>query len=124
MSEEIIIEPIKVQVTIYLGFDDESDKALQTAWNVAKKLLEQKNIWVEIIPVHIWLTDPIGLEIPDLPKILVNGRTAFIGRAPSEEELIDYIMDRLGETPPPRQEGIVFAATYYTGFFEGAAMVG
>ena len=123
MSEEIIIEPIKVQVTIYLGFDDESDKALQTAWNVAKKLLEQKNIWVEIIPVHIWLTDPIGLEIPDLPKILINGRTAFIGRAPSEEELIDYIMDRLGETTPPRQEGIVFAATYYTGFFEGAAMV-
>ncbi len=123
MSEEIIIEPIKVQVTIYLGFDDESDKALQTAWNVAKKLLEQKNIWVEIIPVHIWLTDPIGLEIPDLPKILVNGRTAFIGRAPSEEELIDYIMDRLGETPPPRQEDSVFAATYYTNFFEGVAMV-
>jgi len=124
MSEEIIVEPVKVQVTIYLGFDDESDKALQVAWSVAKKLLEHRNIWVEIIPVHIWLTDPIGLEIPDLPKILVNGRTAFIGRAPSEEELIDYIMDRLGETPPTRQEGVVFAAIYHTGFFEGAVMVG
>ena len=53
MSEEIIVEPVKVQVTIYLGFDDESDKALQVAWSVAKKLLEHKNIWVEIIPVHI-----------------------------------------------------------------------
>ncbi len=86
----------RVQVRLYLDFSDESEKALRIAWEVAEELFE-KNIWVEIEPIHYWLNNPIDSEIYDFPKIMINGKLMFIGRAPSKQELIDAIMDRVGK---------------------------
>lgn len=117
------IEPVRVQVTLMLGFDDESEKALQIAWNVAQELLEQ-NIWVEIIPVHLWLTDVMSIELPDLPKIIINGKTMFIGRAPRKQELIDAILDRIDKPYIGKNEGLVTAARIFEpGFLSGALVI-
>lgn len=85
----------KVEIKLTLGFDEESDKALKIAWNVAQKILEEYGVWVEIIPVHIWHHDPLGLEVPDLPIVEVNGRVVSIGRSPSENELEDIVLTRI-----------------------------
>lgn len=117
------IEPVKVQVTLILGFDDESEKALQTAWNVAQELLEQ-DIWVEIIPIHLWLTDVTGIELPDLPRIVINGKTMFVGRAPSRQELIDAILDRINKPYIGRNEGLITAMRIFEpGFLSGAVVI-
>lgn len=95
-NEGDIFENInKVQLIIYLDFSSESDKALQTAWRVANDLLEE-GVWVEIEPVHMWLNDPLESSV-DLPKIYINGKLMFIGRAPSYTELKDAILDRIGK---------------------------
>ncbi len=86
----------KVQIIIYLDFSEDSEKALETAWSVAEELLDH-HIWVEIEPVHLWISDPLGAEALDLPKIVINGKTMFIGRAPSRGELREAILDRLGK---------------------------
>lgn len=85
----------KVQLIIYVDFGNESEKALQTAWRVADDLFE-RNIWVEVEPIHIWLSDPLENSI-DLPKIYINGKLMFIGRAPSYTELREAILDRIGK---------------------------
>ncbi|MET1160427.1 MAG: hypothetical protein ABWW65_05645 [Thermoprotei archaeon] len=88
----------KVQVRIYVDFSRESDEAIRTALSVAEELLD-KNIWVEVEPIHVWIHDPLTLDNLDLPKIEINGKTMFIGRAPSREELVTAIFDRLGKPP-------------------------
>ncbi|NAZ27617.1 MAG: hypothetical protein GU348_05695 [Thermogladius sp.] len=94
---------VKAEVYLVLGFDEESDKALRVAWNVAEKMLE-KGVWVVVTPTHEWLTDPMLTEMSDYPKVFVNGRLMFIGRAPSEDELVKAIEDRLGLKVKPRSE--------------------
>ncbi|OYT38637.1 MAG: hypothetical protein B6U89_05475 [Desulfurococcales archaeon ex4484_58] len=96
LEKEIEYQPDIVQVQIYLAFDEESEKALETAWIVAEELLDE-NIWVEIEPIHIWIDDPLGTNIYDLPKIVINGKVMFIGRAPSRKELLEAILDRVGK---------------------------
>lgn len=85
----------KVEIKLTLGFNEESEKALKIAWKVAQKILEEYGVWVEVIPVHLWYHDPLGIEIPDLPIIEVNGKVMSIGKAPSEEELEDIILSRI-----------------------------
>ncbi|WP_440059544.1 hypothetical protein ACSU1N_07095 [Thermogladius sp. 4427co] len=109
---------IRVELYIVLGFDEESDKALKIAWDVAEKMLE-KGIWVVITPVHEWLADPLLNEYSDYPKIYINGRLMFIGRAPSEDELVKAIEDRLGiKTKFAREEGVVEGLKGQEGFRE------
>jgi len=93
---DIETEPEKVQLILYLDFSDESEKAIETAWEVAEEMLDE-NIWVEVEPIHLWNHDPLGIEIADYPKIIINGKTMFIGRAPSKKELIEAIRDRVGK---------------------------
>ncbi|WFO76202.1 hypothetical protein J4526_05055 [Desulfurococcaceae archaeon MEX13E-LK6-19] len=94
MSTNVIDVP-KVEIKLTLGFNEESEKALRTAWKIAQKILEEYGVWVEVIPIHVWYQDPLGLEVPDLPIIEVNGRVMSIGKAPSEEELEDVILSRI-----------------------------
>jgi hypothetical protein len=94
---------VKAEVYLVLGFDEESDKALRVAWSVAEKMIE-KGVWVVVTPTHEWLTDPMLVEMSDYPKVFVNGRLMFIGRAPSEDELVKAIEDRLGLKVKPRSE--------------------
>ncbi len=104
-------EPPKVQVVLYLGFDEESEKALKLTWDVAQEILEEYGIWVEVIPFHIWIHDPSGLFYPDLPRIEVNGKVMAIGRIPSREELIDIILSRVFSREAGSNDLVVIAAT-------------
>lgn len=108
----------QVQVRLYLDFSDESEKALKTAWEVAEELLDH-NIWVEIEPIHYWFNSPLDSEIYDFPKIFINGKLMFIGRAPSKEEFINAILDRIGKYLKREiSEEQVFINKYEDGFCE------
>ncbi|AFK51568.1 hypothetical protein TCELL_1145 [Thermogladius calderae 1633] len=117
----LLEEPdIKVEVYLVLGFDEESDKALKVAWGVAEKMLE-RGIWVVVTPSHDWLLDPMLVEASDYPKVFVNGRLMFIGRSPTEEELVNAIEDRLGlKTRPRSEEAAVYGSRGDEGFREVA----
>ncbi|MEM0379909.1 MAG: hypothetical protein QXW87_03190 [Desulfurococcaceae archaeon] len=109
----------RVQLIIYLDFSNESEKALQTAWRVANELIEE-NIWVDIEPIHVWVNDVIENTI-DLPKIYINGKLMFIGRAPSYTELKEAILDRLGKYIDKRiEEESVIKNEFENGFREVA----
>lgn len=114
----------KVTVEIQLDFSYESDKALRTLFNVAEELLDKYNIWVEIIPVHVWFIDPLESEIADLPKIFINGKLRFIGRAPARKELIEAIMNHIG-LPPKKapQPTTIFGKVNFDGGFPEVALV-
>jgi len=102
-------DTIKVVIELYLDFSEESDNALRLVFNVAEELLDKYNIWVEIIPVHMWLTDPIEQEALDLPKIFINGKLRFIGRTPTKKELIEAIREHINI--PPRR-ALTWEITY------------
>ncbi len=104
-------EPPKVQIVLYLGFDEESEKALKNVWNVAQEILEKYGVWVEVIPYHIWVHDPTGIMFPDLPRIEINGRVMAIGKTPSKEELIDMILSRVYNRDSTPTDLVVIAAT-------------
>jgi len=95
LEEQILFNDV-VQLRLYLDFSEESEKALRIAWELAEELLE-KNILVEVEPIHEWLDTAAGLGIQDYPRIVINGKVMFIGRAPSKQELLEAIMDRLGK---------------------------
>lgn len=102
----------RVQVVIVMGFDEESDKALLTTWRVAQRLLDKYGVWVEIIPVNTWINDPMRLMTPDLPRIEINGKLMFIGRAPEEDELEEKILSSMSAPVLRGAEGVVYAALY------------
>ncbi len=114
----------KVIVEIQLDFSEESDKALRVLFNVAEELLDKHGIWVEIVPVHLWFADPLESELADLPKIFINGKLRFIGRAPSRKELIEAIMSHVG-TPPVKTElsAIKFGKVNFDGGLPEVALV-
>lgn len=97
------MEVTKVIVEIQLDFSEESDKALRLLFNVAEELLDRYNLWVEIVPVHVWFVDPLEAELADLPKIFINGKLRFIGKAPSRGELVKAIIEHVG-LPPGKSE--------------------
>lgn len=86
----------KVIVEVQLDFSEESDKTLRTLFEVAEELLDKHNIWVEIVPTHIWFTDPLEVEMADLPKVFINGKLRFIGRTPTKKELVEAILSHVG----------------------------
>ncbi|MEM1639719.1 MAG: thioredoxin family protein [Desulfurococcaceae archaeon] len=95
----------KVIVEVQLDFNEESDKALKVLFNVAEELLDKYNLWVEILPVHLWFTDPLEAELSDLPKIFINGKLRFIGKAPNKKEIIKAILEHAG-LPPKTSESL------------------
>lgn len=115
----------KVIVEVQLDFSEESDKALKTLFNIAEELLDKFSLWVEIIPVHLWFTDPFEAEAADLPKIYINGKLRFIGKAPSRRELVMAIKEYAGLPPrePETQSKAVFAKINFDGGFPEAAIV-
>ncbi|MEM3926423.1 MAG: thioredoxin family protein [Desulfurococcaceae archaeon] len=113
----------KVIVEIQLDLSEESDTALRTLFNAAEELLDRYGVWVEIIPIHIWSNDPLESETMDLPRIYINGKLRFIGRAPSKKELISAIMERIG-TPPKRAEtSAISTKVFFDGGFSEASMI-
>jgi len=105
----------KVIVEIRLDFSEESDEALRTLFQVAEELLDKYNIWVEIIPEHLWFDDPLEAESMDLPQIFINGKLRFIGKVPSKNELKSAIMERIGVTPTRREEAGIGVTKLYDG---------
>jgi hypothetical protein len=114
----------KVVVEIQLDFSVESDKALKTLFDVAEELLDKYNTWVEIIPIHVWLADPFESEIADLPKIFINGKLRFIGRAPSKKELKEAIMSHVG-LPRRREQQptLILGKVNFDGGFPEVALI-
>lgn len=113
----------KVVVEIQLDFSEESDKTLRTLFEVAEEMLDKYNIWVEIIPVHLWFTDPLESELADLPKVFINGRLRFIGRPPSKKEIIEAILSHAGLPPErPRSSSPIPTKINFDGGFPEAAL--
>ncbi len=108
--EETYYDPPKVQIVLYLGFDEASEESLRVTWSVAQEILEEYGIWVEVIPIHVWVHDPIEIQFADLPKIEINGKTMIIGRIPSKEELVDLILSRVYSSDKAESEAYVIAA--------------
>ncbi|MEM1661874.1 MAG: hypothetical protein QXY53_03205 [Desulfurococcaceae archaeon] len=86
-----------VQVTLLLDFSEESEKILELALSVAEELLD-KNIFVEVEPIHVWFNQEYALQAIDLPQVYINGKLMFIGRVPNRSDFINAIMDRLGKS--------------------------
>lgn len=121
--EERLQEMTKVVVEIHLDFTEESDKALRTLFEVAEELLETKGVWVDIIPVHLWFENPIEADLNDLPKVFINGKLRFIGKAPSRKELISAILERVGSITTKREEPVVESTRFFDGGFSDVALV-
>lgn len=96
-EEDGEVDMDRVQVILYLDFSEESDKALRIVFQVAEELIA-KNIFVEVEPIHMWSFNLFDSFTPDLPQIFINGKLMFIGRAPSKDELINAILDRIGKS--------------------------
>ena len=79
-----------IRIYLYLGFDEESDLALQNTWEAVKELLDE-GINVELIPYNIWLTDPTGAELNELPKIVIEDQEISQGYALDKEEIIFHV---------------------------------
>ncbi|MEM1634596.1 MAG: thioredoxin family protein [Thermosphaera sp.] len=118
--EQEFPEVAKVIVEIYLDFSEESDKALKTLLSVAEELLDE-HIWVDVIPHHVWFTDPLEAEVMDLPKIIINGKIRFIGRAPDRAEIISAIRERIGMPAIKSEEIEIETARYFDGGFREVA---
>jgi hypothetical protein len=101
------VELNKVIVELHLDFSEESDKALRTLFVVAEELLDQYNLWVEIVPVHVWFQNPLEAELEDLPKIYINGKLRFIGRAPTKTEAIKAILEHAKLPPVKSTQSII-----------------
>ncbi len=111
----------RVDVVVYLGFDEESDKLLKLVWDVAQDILDKYGVWVEITPVNIWL---MGYNVPELPRLEINGKTMIIGRVPSKEELIDMILSRVYKYERPDTQLYAVAASLRNNrIFENAALI-
>ncbi|RLG81594.1 MAG: hypothetical protein DRO40_09410 [Thermoprotei archaeon] len=108
--EETYYDPPKVQVVLYLGFDEASEESLKITWSVAQEILEEYGIWVEVIPIHVWIQDPIEIQFADLPKIEINGKVMVIGRIPTREELVDLILSRVYSSEKAESEAYAIAA--------------
>lgn len=116
------VNVFKVIVEVHLDFSDESDKTLKILFNTAEELLDKYGLWVEIIPVHLWFTDPLEAESVDLPRVYINGKLRFIGRAPSRRELEVAIREHVN-IPPEKSESripISLKADFDGGFPEVA----
>lgn len=120
--EERLQEMTKVVVEIHLDFTEESDKALRTLFEVAEELLETKGVWVDIIPVHLWFENPIEADLNDLPKVFINGKLRFIGKAPSRKELVSAILERVGSVTTKKEEPIVESTRFFDGGFSDVAL--
>lgn len=114
--EQELPEVAKVIVEIYLDFSEESDKALKTLLSVAEELLDE-HIWVDVIPHHVWFASPLEAEVMDLPKIVINGKIRFIGKAPDKSEMISAIRERVGMPPIKSEEVELEATRYFDGGF-------
>ena len=86
---------MQVEVLVILGFNEESDKALETAWRVAEKIRREYGIWVIVKVDQLWIYDPIRLSELKVPQIYVNGKLFFVGKAPRDNDLVNAIMSML-----------------------------
>ena len=86
---------MQVEVLVILGFNEESDKALETAWRVAEKIRSEYGIWVIVKVDQLWIYDPIRLSELKVPQIYVNGKLFFVGKAPRDNDLVNAIMSML-----------------------------
>ncbi len=86
---------MQVEVLVILGFNEESDKALETAWRVAEKIRKEYGIWVIVKVDQLWIYDPIRLSELKVPQIYVNGKLFFVGKAPRDNDLVNAIMSML-----------------------------
>jgi len=120
--EQELPEVTKVIVEVFLDFSEESDKALKTLLAVAEELLDQ-HIWVDVIPHHVWFSDPLEAEAMDLPRIVINGKIRFIGKAPEKNEVKSAIMERIGAPFVKSEDVGIESIRFFDGGFKEITFV-
>lgn len=123
LQDDVQLNYSVVQVTLLLDFSEESERTLELALSIAEELLD-RNIFVEVEPIHVWLNPEYALQALDLPQIYINGKLMFIGRVPTKSDFINAIMDRLGKPGKALDTDATIIAEVEDGFREVEMIVG
>jgi len=83
---------MSIEIIVVMGMDEESESALHNCWKAAEILLKDYGLEAYVVPVNMWIHDPIRLSELKLPKVIIEGRLIAEGKAPSVEEVIDAII--------------------------------
>ena len=102
---------MEVDVTLVLGFDEESERILKLAREAAKILRDEYGIWAYIIPTTSWRSGSSLFSEPwvegdkPAPRIYVNGNPVPSSSLNTAEDLADSVIGFLrvrreyGEAP-------------------------
>lgn len=83
-----------VEIAVIMSMDEESERALEHCFKAAHKLFELHGIKAYVVPFNTWVTQypRYSLMGLDLPITMINGEIIASGRAPSVDEIIEYIL--------------------------------
>ncbi len=102
---------MEVDVTLILGFDEESERILKLAREAAKILRDEYGIWAYIIPTTAWRSSSSLFSEPwvegdkPAPRLYVNGNPVPLSSLNTAEDLADSVVGLLrarreyGEVP-------------------------
>jgi len=99
-----------VDILVFIGFDEESDKALRNAFRAAEILRELYGINAYVVPINTWIHDPLRQSIAAIPQVVVRGRVLARSRAPAPQEIVEGVVRLLNAHPVP--EPMVPAAVF------------
>jgi len=87
----LIIEALAI-----IGFDPDSEKAIENLRKASDILRKEYSVKLIIVPYNTW-NDLFTATLKSLPTIYLGGRPAFIGRTPSVEEIVNYVIKIIKE---------------------------
>ncbi len=75
-------------ITVILALNPESEEALENVKRAVEILHKRYSIKVFIVPIQLWISDPIRIENLGLPKILINNIVISSGHVPRVKDII------------------------------------
>ncbi|MEM1645947.1 MAG: hypothetical protein QXL96_08815 [Ignisphaera sp.] len=100
-----------VEALAIIGFNSESENAVENLKKASEILRRKYGVKLVIVPYNTW-NDSISSSLKSLPIIYIGGRTAFIGRAPSVEEIVNYILKTTRHISKDIEEALIPAALF------------
>jgi len=86
---------MNVEIEVLMGLDPESEKALENVVKASRFLFERFFVRSIIVTRNTFKDDFVG-SVYGIPSVVVNGHILTEGRAPSEHEVVDFILNKLG----------------------------
>lgn len=98
-----------VEALAVIGFNPESENAVENLKKASEILRKRYGVKLVIVPYNTW-SDSVSSSLKFLPVIYIGGRTAFIGRAPSVEEIVNYVVKAAKQRHRDVEEPLIPAA--------------